>query len=217
MNEKVKTWEKFWSFEDFNGLLPALLFLVREKMWVRKFIKIALKYSSRGKVLEAGSGSAVSSIILSRIRGDEITALDISPTALKIASVYAKKNNVCIETVNRDILNMPFADKSFDLAWNSGTLEHFDNPVEVLSEMLRVGKIIISIIPTRCVAFNLLEKFSKIMPRDISVAFYEGSEKWYSADEWKNILISAGCQRVIVKKIRCLGIFSYLAGMGYSN
>lgn len=214
MDKKTEVWEEFWSFENPNGLFSKLLYDFRDKVWVINFVNVALHHTKKGKVLEAGSGSALSSVKLAQIRGDEITALDLAPSALELAKNAAHKYGVPIQTIQHDMTQLPYPDRSFDLVWNSGTLEHFDDPVPVLKEMLRVGKTIISIIPCLGIGFHLLLLMTKILPRKIAVAFAEGNEHWYNTDQWEEMMKKAGCKDVVVKKIRVFGIFTYIYGVG---
>ncbi len=215
--QKTETWEKFWSFEGDESLFSKLLYEFREKIWVKHFLQVALDYTAKGKVLEAGSGSALSSVHLAHQRGDEITALDLATGALELAKAAAKKYNVPIQTIKHDMTALPYPDQSFDLVWNSGTLEHFENPVPVVREMLRVGKTLITIIPAKGIGFNFFLFVTQFLPQKIAVAFVEGNEHWYNLEQWKTIMEKAGCKRVHVKKIKVIGIFDYIAGIGYSS
>ena len=151
-------WELFWR-ERRETSWGKLLFFIREKFLAGSFVKIAKKYTSSGIVLEAGCGSALSSILLGKKRGDKVLALDISQKALNIAQNLAKKYGVTIEAQQTDIYKIPLKDKVADLAWNVGTLEHFLEPFPILKEMSRVGKTVICIVPERSFVWR---SFSKI-------------------------------------------------------
>jgi ubiquinone/menaquinone biosynthesis C-methylase UbiE len=71
-------------------------------------------------VLHAGCGSGqVDEYIVNYIR---ITALDISPNALRI---YKKIHGEKCSTVLGTIFELPFPDQSFDGIYNLGVMEHF--------------------------------------------------------------------------------------------
>ncbi len=97
--------------------------------------------SSNLKVLEAGSGSGKATFL--SFPKSRITLLDISSNALtaakKLALAYSIKNVTYIEG---NMFSMPFNDSLFDLVWNIGTVEHYDEDLvhDMLSEMLRVAK-----------------------------------------------------------------------------
>jgi len=117
---------------------------------ITRFIDSLIKKYSYKNLLEAGSGSGRSSIILSS--DIERTLLDISPTALDYARHIAKnfgaKN---IKFVPGNIFNLPFEDEKLDFVWNTGVIEHYDiNAIEmILKEMIRTTK------PGGMVAFGI--------------------------------------------------------------
>lgn len=91
------------------------------------------------KVIEAGSGSGKATILLKN--SFQKTLLDISSCALnyakKLAKLFKAGNVTYIEG---DIFSIPINDKSFDLVWNIGVIEHYnlDNIKEIIREMIRV-------------------------------------------------------------------------------
>lgn len=93
------------------------------------------------KVLEAGSGSGKGSILLGKTI--DRTLLDISRDALKFAKLIAKKFKATNLTyVEGDIFRLPFKKKSFDLVWNVGVLEHYEqaDATKILESMISVTK-----------------------------------------------------------------------------
>ena len=93
------------------------------------------------KVCEAGSGPAHDSLIFAE-NGAEITAVDISVNAIKNAKQIYSQLGYPIKTFIADIRELPFKDNNFDLVWNAGTLEHFENSdlEKIFEEMIRVTK-----------------------------------------------------------------------------
>ena len=102
--------------------------------------KILVDYNNP-RILEAGCGSGKATILLEP--DCEKTLLDISPSALKYAKFlsdqFGAKN---INYIQGDIFKMPFQSEEFDLVWNIGVLEHYDNKyiIDILCEMIRVTK-----------------------------------------------------------------------------
>lgn len=93
------------------------------------------------KVLEAGSGSGKGSILLGK--AVDRTLLDISHDALEYAKLLAKKFGATnISFVEGDIFASPFKTRSFDLVWNIGVVEHYEQPdaTKLLENMIRVTK-----------------------------------------------------------------------------
>ncbi len=209
-------WEAYWQKMEEETLLGRILNKIREKMWVDSFVKFAAGKTNVGKVLEAGSGSALGSIFLRRSRGDEITALDISEMALRKARESAKKFDVDIKLVRADMCHMPFPDRAFRLAWNSGTMEHFSEPLPVLKEMGRVSDEVICIVPAKGLVFSLLSFITGIFGKDFKSHFIREDEIFYSKESLEELLKKAGFNDVHAEKIYCAGLFPYIAVHGKS-
>ncbi len=58
----------------------------------------------KGSVLEIGCGSGIISIHLAK-RGNQVTAVDINPKAIKATEFNSKKNNVKIEIIEGDMFS----------------------------------------------------------------------------------------------------------------
>jgi ubiquinone/menaquinone biosynthesis C-methylase UbiE len=103
------------------------------------FVSTELQINNDWKILEAGSGSGKSSILLGK--SIKRVFLDISEKALDYAKLLVQKFDVeNIDYVQADIFQMPFDDQSFDLVWNIGVIEHYNKNeiVSIFREMIRV-------------------------------------------------------------------------------
>ncbi len=88
-------------------------------------------------VVEAGSGPAFASSMLARDRRVSLAvAMDIDIEALE----EAHRRDPSLALVVGDLHNLPFKTGGVDLTWNSSTLEHLDDPVAGLAEMVRVTR-----------------------------------------------------------------------------
>lgn len=130
---ELHTWDKSVSLE---WLQSFEVYTFRRHLIERN---IPIKKGMR--VLEAGSGPAHDSILFAE-RGAEVTALDISAEGLATARGFYKELRLPLQTIQADLRKIPIESDSFDLVWNAGTLEHFnDRDLEkVFSEMVRVAK-----------------------------------------------------------------------------
>ena len=207
-------YEEFWETHMDGSLLGKFLSWLREEYWDQHFVQVALRHTQRGQVLEAGCGTALSSILVAERRGDQITGLDLSPIALILARQFAEKHRTPLPLVLGDMRRMPFPEKSFDVVWNSGTLEHYDEPIPILQEMWRVGKKVIAIFPERSLPFTILDWAIRPFSSKIRRSFLNGDEHFRTLREIRQIFERAGFRRVVVERIRCLGIFPYVAAIG---
>ncbi|MBS3920889.1 MAG: class I SAM-dependent methyltransferase [Deltaproteobacteria bacterium] len=92
------------------------------------------------KSLEVGAGSGRLSRFLAE-RGYRTTCLDFSPQALKLAKKYYDAANLIGEFIEGEAGDMPFYDGEFDVVFSTGLLEHFEDPMPIIFEMVRVLRI----------------------------------------------------------------------------
>jgi ubiquinone/menaquinone biosynthesis C-methylase UbiE len=96
----------------------------------------------RGKtVLDAGCGTGIFSIIFASKGAGQVTGIDISKGSLQTAQ--SLKDKAGLENVRfqkEDMLQLPFADASFDIVWAWGTVHHTTDPIKAVQELIRILK-----------------------------------------------------------------------------
>jgi SAM-dependent methyltransferase len=129
-------WSEHWS-GDKQRSLPQQVFSLSRKLifsrMVRRFVN--RHFPSKGLFLEAGSGTAETSILIDKNNGARrLVALDI------ILPVLDSCARVMDEKVCGDIFSLPFGTGSVDGIWNVGVMEHFTHRQidEIMSELHRV-------------------------------------------------------------------------------
>lgn len=118
-------------------------------------LSLKLKQRRARRVLDAGCGAGRNTVFLAR-EGFKVVGLDISPTAVKLASKRANNENVknCM-FVAGSFLDLPFSDAHFDAAFSSYGIENvpFSGIKKALSEMKRVvrdvGMMLVTLHSTR--------------------------------------------------------------------
>lgn len=141
-------WEKYWKKR-------TLMTRIVDFMRVHYFAYIPISYlgNIEGKnILEAGCGTSESLAKIAK-KAKKVTGIDIAKQSLLRSKANFEKNKIPKEKfslVLGNIQNMRFNDNTFDITFNTGVIEHFDDdkinnkPVE---EMIRVtkksGKVII--------------------------------------------------------------------------
>ena len=206
--EKPRAWSVFWSGVE-SKCLGRLLLFVREKFVMNRMANLAIIYSRKGNILEAGSGSALSSILLSRKRGDRIVALDISHVALEFAENLATTMGEAIWRCEGDIEHIPFKDDSFELAWNVGTIEHFPLPYNIVREMKRVAHVTICIVPAKGFGWPLSLRIAKLLG-----VYVEDYIRYYDTKELKDVFEEVGFEKIKIGKISYLPFLPLLFGVG---
>ncbi|MBI1854238.1 MAG: glycosyltransferase [Planctomycetes bacterium] len=93
------------------------------------------------RVLEPGSGHGLVGSLLALL-GAEVWLLDTDRRALDEGIEHARALGVAsrVHPVLADLFKMPFADATFDVVWNDGVIEHFDDPSACVREMARVTR-----------------------------------------------------------------------------
>lgn len=103
------------------------------------------------KILEAGCGSGRKCIGLAKkFPNSKIIGIDLSTKTLKIAKkgvqIRKLKN---MKFKKADIFKLPFKNNHFDVVFNVGVIEHFEDYKKIVKEMKRVvkkgGKIIVAV------------------------------------------------------------------------
>lgn len=150
--EQKERWDGIWERKEARrrSRIPA----VAGKDIIYRTVSAILKREvpdARGKkVLEPGSGHGLVSLGLAK-RGAEVSLLDISEPALTLSRACFMMEGMHPRTYNASVLDMPIDDDTYDVTWNGGVIEHFDeaDQARAVSEMLRVtkpgGKVVIMV------------------------------------------------------------------------
>jgi dolichol-phosphate mannosyltransferase len=133
-------WDGYWEQKAKPG---ALAYDVVASVYRNLFIRSNLdrvihrEFAKGSHLLHAGCGSGQGDADLHGYV--DITAVDISHEALRR---YSRENAQAYEVRHADILELPFADASFDGAFNMGVVEHFEGDLlrRLFRELARVVK-----------------------------------------------------------------------------
>lgn len=130
-----KTWDKV--AESYEGKALA----GPDYQACLKVILETLDFVENKKICEVGCGSGTISSALAQ-KGGKVTLIDISPKAIAFAKNFYQKKKIKATFKIMDGMKMSFGNNSFDLVWNGGVLEHFDEVKQIclLRELYRVVK-----------------------------------------------------------------------------
>jgi len=93
------------------------------------------------RVLDAGCGTGIFSVIFANKGAAQVWGTDISQGSLETAISLKKKFNLQnVEFLEEDMLQLPFEDVTFDIVWAWGTVHHTTNPFKAIDELARVLK-----------------------------------------------------------------------------
>jgi SAM-dependent methyltransferase len=143
----VGAWRS-WQFGRTSSLLYKIFDSFRRVLNrnLIDFLAEEIEDSPTAYVLEAGSGTAYASSLFASHPGVELSvAVDIDLSALE----EARKRDPYLPLVIADLNALPFSKNTFDLIWNSSTMEHIKDPLPVLRGIFHLlkptGKIFIGV------------------------------------------------------------------------
>jgi SAM-dependent methyltransferase len=116
------------------------------------------------KVLEAGCGRGIISASIAEL-GADVSLLDSSSEAIAIAQGIFGERRLPASFMQGDILAPPFGKRTFDLVWNAGVMEHFEDGLQSqalisLAGTIKPGGMFITVNPSAGAFFYVLGKRS---------------------------------------------------------
>jgi len=182
-------WRKYLT--DYNEGLG----LVYERLMLNDFLEQLQKKYSLANVLEApifgmAGISGINSIVLAR-NGANVTLVD--DNAERLAGIHRIWQELGLDArcIHLDpLIELPFPDDTFDLAWNWAGLWYLPDPERLIGELVRVSRSLIFIaMPNRAQVGYLMRKF--VLERDF-VRYVD--ESWANIGRVKNILRDWECK-----------------------
>jgi ubiquinone/menaquinone biosynthesis C-methylase UbiE len=118
--------------------------IIVTRFYIQKYIDPSARL-----FLEAGCGTARSSLDISLNLGIAVVCLDITQGALLIAKRIFKENNASGFFVRGDMRYLPFKEGSIDFIFSDGALEHFRETGMAVSEFFRIldksGRVLLTV------------------------------------------------------------------------
>jgi 2-polyprenyl-3-methyl-5-hydroxy-6-metoxy-1,4-benzoquinol methylase len=195
--DNQKLWEAQWKAQRQTIYAGDVWNLMDEI----KFDYLTEILPEKGRTVEVGAGSGRLSCMLAS-KGYETVCIDYSKEAVRVAKNNYEVSKSIGEFIIGNAYSLPFKDNSFDVIMSTGLLEHFENPIPIVSEMVRVlkrgGLFYSDIAPSK---FSLLTAFSRLASRPIKkVLRIDGSiyESKISKDDVEKLLRTSGLDRVTV-------------------
>jgi len=166
LEEMTENWEGYWKRK-------SILNRIVDFMRVNYFAEIPISYlgNAKGKnVLEAGCGTSESLVRIAK-KAEKVMGIDISKKVLVRSKVNFDKHKVSknkYSLVLGDIQKMKFKDNTFDITFNTGVIEHFDDnkinskPVEEMVRVTKKGGKIVILVPSVYSPFYWYYLFTRI-------------------------------------------------------
>ena len=190
---QIETWDKVSEFYSMD--IPP-----HEENISNEILDVMKKYgiTKSDTFIELGSGSGHISGIFNK-HGHKVTLLDFSKVALEKSREFFNKHNFNGEFIEGDIFNLPDLKKTFDISWNYGVMEHFDDEAlykALLSIRKATNKYFVIVLPNP-ESFTYLLHRLKIMK---SGYWIYGTE--YLRTDYKEFLKQTGFE-LVAKEFIC--------------
>ncbi len=143
------------------------------------------------KILEVGSGTGRDSFPLVEY-GGEVYQVDYSEHSLQIIKRLAQEQHLSVRLISSDAFALPFPDRTFDIVFHQGLLEHFrDQEAEqLLKENIRVlkpGGLLLIDVPQRYHIYTIIKHILIFFNR-----WFAGWEREFSIVELQRVLRTQG-------------------------
>jgi len=185
------TWKRYLT--DYNEGLG----LVYERLVLNRYLeRLAERFGLRS-VLEAplygmAGVSGINSVQLARCQC-AVTLVDWEAERLRgIQRIWQQLNLPVHLVLHRDFTRLPFADASFDLAWQWAGLWYLPDPAGLLRELVRVSRRLVFVaMPNPLQPGYILRKY--LLERNF---FHTVAEEWTSIGRIKRVLRDAGLRLI---------------------
>ena len=147
----------------------------------RRLLELIFDHTPKqGRVLEAGCGTALLSVILADC-GFKVTALDYTQEILDYARQRVTLNGADLSFVRGDILKLSelFAPKHFDTICHSGVMEHFSDQ-DIVTSLIEQRKV------SQRVIFSIPNHRNTLKPGHF------GNERFMNNGQWRTLITAAG-------------------------
>ena len=221
--------------QTYRSMLFNKDYELQKQEYDRKYLEDTLVQISadyclkRGDVyLEIGCGPMFLGQEIAK-RGLKVIGIDFSLSALIIAKKMLEKNKIKnYLLIHGDIQNMPLREKTVDLIYGGGVIEHFQNTGIVVSEMYRIlkkGGICFNSVPQLNLGsltyrqvwgnipnFPILKQIAEL----VHIKFLKkrhmrfGYELSFGKGTIKRIFRKQGFSELVIKRLKCYLSFDYL-------
>lgn len=160
------------------------------------------------KLVEMGCGEATSSFSLLKRKLYHVTLMDMNDVVINNLVYKLEKtpfkdycNIVKADFYNK---NVYFGDKYFDVSYNVGTIEHFDDPVKAVKEMKRIAKKVVCVVPAPSIFWKTVTRFREVIEVDASL--WTEHTNYYTNTDLARIFHEAGLEVISTHTTRYLGV-----------
>jgi ubiquinone/menaquinone biosynthesis C-methylase UbiE len=100
--------------------------------------------------------------------------------------------------------DVSFQDQYFDVSFNNGVIEHFENPVKAIQKMKRISKKVVCAVPAKSIYFTIGTLIRRLIEKDAS--HWISGTTYYTMKEFRSFFESAALKNIQSKTIRFFGL-----------
>lgn len=166
---RMSEWDSFWFKRTAKERILNRLGIIFNRAFARHIASYMAKSGISGQILEIGVGRGVCTKTLVEM-GYQCMGVDSSAVAVELC----RRQN--LKVTSADARYLPFASKTFQVAFSQGLLEHLDSDdqVAILREMQRVAHTAITSVPMKYGVMDIGERVFNLL-----------GKKWPYPDEKK--------------------------------
>jgi SAM-dependent methyltransferase len=163
--------------------------------------EIANRVGAGATVLEIGCGASFALHELSKL-GLRCHGVDMDPTVIEYSQALKKSYGSNVEFSQLDAFSLPFPDKSFDVVFSVGVLEHYSPEDQLLlaKECKRLAKRFVEIhipneSPDSCIHFLIKDHEDSHLPTDLVKLSQDAGLREIELEGRGVFVSSSGCEK----------------------
>ena len=141
----VGHWDDNWASPPRMRLPLANTSSIRDKMsLLRGVIEPGMKF------LEIGCAPGKMLSWVAAVLGAEVSGVDYSEAGVRVARRLFRELGLAADIRNEDVFSTTFAERSFDVVYSAGVIEHFADPAEIVrihAKLLKPGGLALITVP----------------------------------------------------------------------
>jgi SAM-dependent methyltransferase len=178
--------------------------------------EISKRFNKQSRLIEIGCGEASTSISLINKNGFNVVLLDNNDNAINgaIEELEINKIKTHCTIVKANFYDTPlcFEDNYFDVSYNNGTIEHFEDPVKAVNSMKSISKTVICSVPAPSIYWKIGTLIRKTIEKDAS--HWIDNTQYYSLEELGSFFERAGLRNIRLHQTKFLGLPAINSAVG---
>ena len=216
-------WDSHWNDRFRGSLLQRILEQLLNRSGFIKFInntavgigKLVLDGKCFPTIIEVGSGLGTLSIAVGgAVAPAKVYLVDLVFAILPVASSGAAGG------INANMFSCPLSDGCSELTCNTGTIEHFSDPVPIVKEMMRItkqGGCVMCVVPSKSIIWRAAILIRRLVERDAQL--WVDQQLVFSPAQLVKIFQSAGLTDIhVARQTLCkLPLMNIVYGINTGN